>query len=107
MVNPLWALVDAAVALLAVRSILIVRGKSPFTTLGWFLAFWYGAVQAVRYTSPSLPLRLFAGQAAYGLLIALAVAFIVGSFRDERQAEPWWWPSGLGRTRAERRRPPA
>ena len=42
MVNPLWARVDAAVALLAVRSILIVRGGSPFTTLGWFLAFWYG-----------------------------------------------------------------
>jgi hypothetical protein len=105
MVNPLWALVDAAVAVVAIRSILLVRGRSPFTALGWFLAFWYGVVQAVRFSSPENDLQRLAGPVAYWLMIGLALAFIVGSFRDERQAEPWWWPVRLGRTRAERRPP--
>jgi hypothetical protein len=41
----------------------------------------------------------------YVLLNALAIAFVVAGFRDERQAEPWWWPKRRGLTRAERGAP--
>jgi hypothetical protein len=36
-------------------------------------------------------------------LLVLTVAFVVAGVRDERQAEPWWWPTHTGPTRAEKR----
>ncbi len=59
-----------------------------------------GAASAVEFSLP--PFHRVASQAAYGLLLAAAAAFIASAVKDERQGEPLWWPLRLGRTRAER-----
>jgi len=100
-VNPLYVLVDLAVCVLAVRSIALVRGRAPWAAAGWACAFGYGAAAAIEFTLP--PVHRGAGQVAHAALIAVAAAFIVSAIRDEPQGEPWFWPRGLGRTRAERR----
>lgn len=99
-VNPLYVLVDLALCVLAVRSIGLLRGSSPWATLGWAFAFGYGAATAVEYALP--PFHRPAAQIAYACLLAVAAAFIISAVKDERQGDPWWWPLRLGRTRAER-----
>ena len=103
MINPIFVVFDLAVAVLAVRSaqLLLRYRRSPFSLLGWALTAGYGAASALEFASPALHQR--AGQVAYGFLIALATAFIIGAVRDEPQAEPLLWPLRLGPTRAERR----
>lgn len=103
-INPLFVLADVAIAVLAVRSALMLRRRSPLSALGWMLAIGYGLASAVEFAVPAL--HHVAGQVAYGFLLALALAFIAGGIRDEPQAEPLLWPVRIGKTRAKRR-PPA
>jgi hypothetical protein len=103
--NPFYVLFNVALVVLAIRSALLLRRRSPWSTLGWMLAVGYGLARAVEFSTPDL--HRAAGQVAYGFLIAVACAFIVAGVRDEPQAEPLLWPVRIGRTRAERRRPPA
>jgi hypothetical protein len=106
--NPLFVAVDLAVAVVAVRSALLLRRRSPFSTVGWLLTIGFGLAAATEYGIPAL--HAVAGQVAHGFLVVLAVAFIIAGIRDEPQAEPLLWPVRIGPTRAERRaanRPPA
>lgn len=103
MVNPLYVLVDLAVAVLAARSIRLLRTSSPWASVGWAFAFVYGTVSAVEFSLP--PLHQLAGRVAYGVLVLAAVAFIVSGSRNEPQGDPWWWPRRTVRRTPRPRRP--
>jgi hypothetical protein len=93
-------LLCAAGIALSAKSIVVLSRASPWTSAGWGLTIIYFIEVIVKAS-------LFAGLAAYAeyaVLGALAVAFVIAGVRDEPQAEPWWWPSRLGVTRAETRR---
>jgi len=101
-VNPplvAWSLVCAAGLALALRSAVVLRGGSPWTSMGWLATAAYFAFElaAVARRAPT-PFHL-----EYALLAALTLAFVVAGVRDERQAEPWWWPARAGLTGRERR----
>lgn len=102
-INPMFVAFDLALAALAIRSVWVIRGRSPLTALGWTFAVGYGLAKAAQYALPGLGPG--AGRVAYGCLLLMAVAFVVAGIRDERQAEPLLWPLRLGQTRAERRAP--
>jgi uncharacterized membrane protein len=83
---------------LSVRSLVVLERKALWTSAGWLLTAIYLVAVVVKATLlPALP--IYAENAA---LAALTIAFIVAGLRDERQAEPWWWPNHRGETRAER-----
>jgi hypothetical protein len=65
---------------------------------GWCGAIIYFAVLFVRnLTGSSIGMI-----GEYVIVLFVAVIWIVAVARDERQAEPWWWPRTLGPTRSER-----
>lgn len=92
----LYLAVDGFGLLVCIRSLLVLRAGSPWTLAGWACAGVYFAILFVR-AATGWPVG------AQPLIVVCAVAFAIGAIRDERQAEPWWWPRTLGRTRAERR----
>jgi hypothetical protein len=96
----LYAFLAIGVGLVALRSIRVLGRFEPWTTAGWIGTFCYClGVGAHLVRGAPLPANI-----PYLLLIALTIAFVVAAFRDERQAEPWYWPTHRGLTRAERRR---
>lgn len=81
------------------KSTLVLGRMAPWTSAGWLLTVVYFIEVVVKTTlAPAFP-----AAAEYAVLAALAVAFVVAGVRDERQAEPWYWPDHQGTTRAEKR----
>jgi hypothetical protein len=99
--QPLFVAFDVALAVLSVRSIVVLRGVAPWTSAGWAGTLGYCFAAGVEYGDDAL--HRPAAMVAYAFVVLLAVAFVVAGVRDERQAEPWWWPTRAGRTRAEKR----
>jgi hypothetical protein len=89
---------------LSCKSLFTLGRASAWTSIGWLASLLYGGVAAYEIGTrhefqPFIP---------YGLLAVMTLAFVIAGVRDEVQAEPWYWPSGTGKTRAERRvYPPA
>jgi hypothetical protein len=99
--NVLFVLFDAALAVLAVRSLVILGRRAPWTSLGWAGTIGYCVPAGTRFSGiPGLQLTIIAN----AFLTLLIVAFVVAGVRDEPQAEPWWWPTGVGLRRSEKRR---
>ncbi len=93
------ALICLLGAALSVKSIIVLGRSAPWTSAGWWLTLLYFfAVTAKATFAPGLP-----AYTEYIVLGALTIVFVVAGFRDERQAEPWWWPNRRGMTRAEKR----
>ena len=92
---------DIVLAALSLRSIAVLRTRAPWTSAGWGLTFGYAVAAVVEFGGPAL--HRPASIVAYAFLFALTVAFVIAGVRDEPQAEPWWWPTRAGLTRAERR----
>jgi hypothetical protein len=94
-----WSIVCAAGLGLCLRSAAVLRAGSPWSLGGWLATAGYFVLElvaAVRRTGTPFHLE-------YALLAALTLAFVVAGVRDERQAEPWWWPARAGLTGRERR----
>jgi len=100
-VQPLYVAFDVALAVLSVRSVAVLRTAAPWTSAGWAGTLGYCIAAAVEFSSESE--HQIAAYVAYAFLLVLTVAFVVAGVRDERQAEPWWWPTHAGPTRAEKR----
>jgi hypothetical protein len=103
-VNPVatgYVAFDAALGVLALRSLAVLGRRAPLTSLGWAATAGYCVAAIVEFTVFSL--HRPAAVIASVFFVCLAVAFVVAGVRDERQAEPWWWPVRAGATRAERR----
>lgn len=95
-----YTVLAIGVGFMALRSIRVLGRSEPWTTAGWIgtLCYCIGVgVHLIR--GAPLPANI-----PYLLLLALTFAFVVAGIRDERQAEPWYWPTHRGPTRAERRR---
>ena len=84
---------------LSAKSMLVLGRRAPWTSVGWLLTVFYFVALVGR-----LRLHYHAGQRIeYVMLAALVAAFIIAGFRDEPQAEPWWWPTHFGSTRRAKR----
>ena len=98
-----YVVFDVAVAVLAVRSLIVLgQARAPWTSAGWTATLGYFVSAAWRYAhdGPQRGLMLF----AQGCFVVLAAAFFVAVLRDEPQAEPLLWPTRVGLTRAQKRR---
>ena len=85
---------------LSLKSMVVLGRHAGWTAAGWGLTAIYLAAVIVQVrTGHRLP-----GHSEYILLAALTVAFVIAGVRDEPQAEPWWWPTQRGSTRAQKRR---
>jgi hypothetical protein len=97
-----WVLICVAGTLLSLKSVWTIRMCSPWTAAGWCLTALYfvlaGAKVAAAWPPPF--------HAEYVCLVLLTVAFVGAGLRDERQAEPWWWPERAGLRGRERRNLP-
>jgi hypothetical protein len=98
-----YVVFDAALAALSLRSIAVLRARAPWTSGGWAGTLGYGIAAVVEYSNESL--HQPAAYVAYAFLLLLTIAFVIAGIRDEPQAEPWWWPTHVGQTRAEKRTP--
>jgi hypothetical protein len=100
LVNLPYVVFDAAIAILAIRSLTVLGTRAPWTTAGWAATAGYFTAQSWRYahSGPPGPIIYIAG----GCFIVLAAAFLIAVVRDEPQAEPLMWPSRVGLTRAEK-----
>jgi hypothetical protein len=94
-----YALLLAALIVLSLRSIIVLRGTSPWTSVGWAATVGYSLAELAEIVRGTH----LAYNLPYWYLAALTAAFVVAGVRDEAQSEPWWWPRGPGPTRAERR----
>ena len=99
--HPIFAILEILVAALSVRSILILGGRAPWTSTGWVGTLGYCIAVAVEHSGA--PMRPTWAVVSYLFVAVLAAAFVVAGVRDEPQAEPWWWPKRIGKTRAQRR----
>lgn len=99
--HPVFAIFELLLAALSARSIVILGVRAPWTTAGWIGTLGYCIAAAVEYSGAAM--RPMWAAASYLCLVALTAAFVVAGVRDEPQAEPWWWPKRVGRTRAQRR----
>jgi hypothetical protein len=99
--NVLFVLFDAVLAVLALRSMAVLGRRAPWTSLGWLGTLGYCVAAGIRFSGLVTGLALVI--VANAFLVLLAVAFGVAGIRDEPQAEPWWWPVGIGLTRAQKR----
>jgi hypothetical protein len=101
-VNLPFVVFDIAVGILALRSLLVLGTRAPWTSVGWAATVGYFASAAWRYAhgGPQQGALLISG----ALFVVLAAAFIIAVVRDEPQAEPLLWPSRVGLTRAQKRR---
>lgn len=95
----IYALLLAALAAISLKSVAVLGRGSPWTSAGWGLTVLYAAIVAAEFVYG----RRIA-VAGYADLVALSIAFVVAGVRDERQATPWYWPTGLLASRRERRR---
>jgi hypothetical protein len=94
-----WGVLCAAGLLLSVRSAAVLRSGSPWSLAGWIASAGYFAIAlADALRRASAPYHL-----DYALLAILTASFVAAGVRDERQAEPWWWPVRAGLTGRERR----
>jgi hypothetical protein len=85
------------------KTLAVLGRHAPWTSGAWLLTALYFIVVLIKVTRvPNL-----ASWIEYAILAALTIAFVVAGVRDERQAEPWWWPARRSLTRAERRIPAA
>lgn len=97
-----YVVFDLAVALLAIRSLMVLGVRAPWTSTGWLATAGYCAVAAWRYAHDApVPGAMIIGS---GCFVVLAAAFIIAVVRDEPQAEPLLWPTRVGLTRAQKRR---
>jgi hypothetical protein len=99
--QPLYVAFDVALAALSVRSVAVLRTAAPWTSAGWAGTLGYCIAAAIEFSGEGE--TRIAAYVAYFFLLVLTVAFVVAGVRDERQAEPWWWPTHTGPTRAEKR----
>ena len=99
--QPVFVAFDVALAVLSFRSIAVLRARAPWTSVGWTGTLGYCAAAVVEFSSDVA--HQPAALVAYAFIALLAIAFVIAGVRDEPQAEPWWWPSHAGPTRAERR----
>ena len=95
----LWFALATLALALSVRSLVVLRGGSRATSLGWLATIAYVVVAAVDAARGSVA----PGHIDWWLLAVVTVAFVVAGMRDEAQAEPWWWPARRGSTAAQRR----
>lgn len=94
-----YLVVLTALTVLSLRTIVILERNAPWTTAGWAFTILYdGAASYEILSRTHLPLH-----APYLALAGLVVTFVIAGVLDEPQGDPWWWPSGLALTRAERR----
>jgi tryptophan-rich sensory protein len=104
--NPFAILIGialAALAVLSLRSLQFTWKHSPWTSVGWAATLAYCLYDVARLAFvPEGQNFGVLPHADWGLLLLLTIAFIVAGVRDERQAEPWYWPRGRGATRGER-----
>lgn len=98
--HALFITVDIALAILSLRSIWVARARAPWTSAGWAGTFAYCIAAVLEFSA--FGVHQAASIVAYVFLVVLAAAFVIAGIRDEPQAEPWWWPVQLGRTRAQR-----
>ena len=99
--QPLYVAFDVALAVLSMRSLVILRAAAPWTSAGWAGTFGYCIAAVLEFSGSAA--HATAALVAYAFLVALAIAFVVAGVRDEPQAEPWWWPTHVGPTRAQKR----
>jgi hypothetical protein len=99
--HPFFVAFDIALIVLSVRSIAVLGAKAPWTSLGWAGTVGYAIAAALEYSLDGT--HATAALVAYAFIGLLTIAFVVAGVRDEPQAEPWWWPSHVGLTRAQRR----
>ena len=100
--QPLYVVFDVGLAAISLRSIAVLRSRAPWTSAGWAGTVGYCVAAAIEFSSDRA--HPAAALVAYAFVVVLAIAFAVAAVRDEPQAEPWWWPVRVGRTRAQRRR---
>jgi uncharacterized RDD family membrane protein YckC len=85
----IWEAVCIAGFVLSLRSIAVLRSRSPYTIAGWLFTAAYFALAAydawVRAHAPF--------HADYACVALLTIAFVVAGIRHEPQAVPWWWPT--------------
>jgi hypothetical protein len=94
-----WCLICAAGLALSARSAVVLRRGSPWSLAGWLASAAYFALALAVVARPLTVLRF--GEVA--VLVVVVGGFVVAGVRDERQAEPWWWPEHPGMTGRERR----
>jgi hypothetical protein len=100
-VNLTFVAFDAALGVLALRSLAVIRTKAPWTALGWAGTLGYSATAATAFSQSVTPRGLMLW--ADGFLILAAVAWVLAAVAREPRAEPWWWPVRLDATRVPKR----
>ena len=94
-----WLAACCALGILSLGSARYLDARSRATQVGWIATFVYCVITAAALVARAhVPLH-----ADDLVLVVLAIAFIVAGRRDEPQAEPWYWPTHVGPTGAERR----
>ena len=78
---------------ISVKTLVVLRTSSPWTTAGWILSTVYALIACTELVSQ----RTVAPVWPYGALLLMVIAFVVAGIKDERQADPWWWPMRLGK----------
>lgn len=85
----LWETVCIAGLALSLKSMAVLRERSPYTLAGWFFTAAYFALAGYdAWQRTHAPWH-----ADYVLVALLTLAFIVAGIRREPQAVPWWWPN--------------
>jgi hypothetical protein len=101
------AIALAGLVAISLRSLQFTWKVSPWTSVGWAATVVYCLYDLARIVLlPDGESFAFLPHLDWGMLLVLTAAFIVAGVRDERQAEPWYWPRGRGATRAEKARTP-
>jgi hypothetical protein len=95
-VNLTYVVFDAAVGVVALRSLAVIGRRAPWTSAGWSATLVAAGAAVAKYAQNGPQSAAFAvAEVAFGVLTAFV--------RDEPQAEPLLWPVRLGATRAQRR----
>jgi hypothetical protein len=98
MIGIAYVVVLALLTVLSIRTMIVLGGAAPWTSLGWLFTVGYDVSESYKIlTRIVLPAHF-----PYLMLGALAIAFTVAGLRDEPQGEPWWWPRVRGARRADR-----
>jgi hypothetical protein len=99
-VNLPYVVFDAAVFVLAIRSLIVLGGRARWTGIAWGATAVCAGSAALRYAQPGPSPYMLISEIFFAVLTA---AFIVAAVRDEPQAEPLLWPTRIGLTRAQKR----
>jgi hypothetical protein len=100
-VNLTYVVFDAAVGVVALRSLTVLGRRAPWTAAGWGATVVAAGAAIAKYSQNGTQSAALA--IAEGAFAVLTACFIVAFVRDEPQAEPLLWPVRLGATRAQRR----